>query len=77
MTDLFQSAQAQLDADIEDRRHECEVRDCVKRYYPDGQAMADYLAKVEKARGHGPADRLRSDVRKAWARHRDELAGQG
>lgn len=76
MTDLFESPMAKVENDIEARRHECEVLDCVLRYYPNGQAMADYLALVEKSRGHGPAEKLRVDVRKAWAKHRDEMAGK-
>lgn len=46
--------------------HECEVRDCIKRFYPDGNAMAEHLAKIEKRRGKEPADKLRFDVRVAW-----------
>jgi hypothetical protein len=63
-------------AQTREELHACEVRDCVRRYYPDGQKMADFLAKVEKARGHGAAEKLRADVRIAWAKRRDELAGQ-
>lgn len=48
------------------RRHECEVRDCIKRFYPRGAAMAAHLELVEKRRGKLAADRLREDVRAAW-----------
>ena len=47
-------------------RHECEVRDCIKRFYPRGAAMAAHLELVEKRRGKLAADRLREDVRAAW-----------
>lgn len=52
--------------DDELHRHECEVRDCIKRFYPDGSAMAEHLNKIEKRRGKPAADRLRVDLRKAW-----------
>ena len=52
--------------DDERHRHECEVRDCIKRFYPHGAAMAAHLELVEKRRGKSAADRLREDVRTAW-----------
>lgn len=47
-------------------RHECEVRDCIKRFYPDGNAMAAHLVRVAKRRGQEAADRLRADALAAW-----------
>ena len=52
--------------DDELHRHACEVRDCIKRFYPHGAAMAAHLELVEKRRGKLAADRLREDVRAAW-----------
>lgn len=52
--------------DSELHRHECEVRDCIKRFYPNGNAMAEHLNLIEKRRGKDAADRLRADVREAW-----------
>ncbi len=46
--------------------HECEVRDCIKRFYPDGNAMAAHLDLVDKRRGKEAGNRLREDVRRAW-----------
>jgi len=54
----------------EEHRHECEVRDCVRRFYPDGDAMASHLDKITKRRGKEAADRLRADVRAAWMERR-------
>lgn len=52
--------------DDEQYRHACEVRDCIRRYYPNGDLMAAYLAKVAKRRGEDAADRLRTDALIAW-----------
>ena len=53
----------------EQHRHECEVRDCIRRFFPRGAAMAAHLALVERKRGKPAADRLRADLRQAWKRH--------
>lgn len=53
-------------------RHECEVRDCIKRFYPRGDAMAAHLQLIEKRRGKEAATRLRVDVRKAWEAERQQ-----
>lgn len=47
-------------------RHECEVRWCVRAHFPDGERMAEQLARVERRRGKPAAERLRADVRVAW-----------
>lgn len=47
-------------------RHEYEVRDCIRRFYPDGDRMAAHLDLVGRRRGKVAADRLRADVRVAW-----------
>lgn len=60
----------------EQHRHECEVRDCIKRFYPDGTRMAAHLDLVERKRGKEAAMRLRVDVRKAWAAVRAERRGE-
>ena len=60
----------------EDDRHRCEVRSVLRRFYPDGQAAAEYFAAVEKKRGKGPADKLRADCRVAWKQHQADLMGQ-
>ena len=49
-----------------DWRHECEVRGTVDRLYPDGAAMGEFLAEVEKKRGAAAAERLRVDCRVEW-----------
>lgn len=48
------------------RRHACEVRWCVRNFYPDGTRMAAHLNLVERRRGKVAADLLRTDVREAW-----------
>lgn len=53
-------------------RHECEVRWCVSEHYPDGERMAAHLDLVTRRRGKVAADRLRADVRKAWAIRREQ-----
>ena len=60
----------------EDDRHRCEVKSVIRRFYPDGQAAAEYFAAVEKKRGKGPADKLRADCRVAWKQHQTDLMGQ-
>lgn len=62
-------AEAAAHAD-EQHRHECEVRDVIKRYYPDGEAAKAYLDDCEKKRGKPAADRLRDDARAAWVARR-------
>ena len=46
--------------------HRCELQWCIRRFYPDGAAMAAHLETVERKRGKPAADRLRVDLRKAW-----------
>lgn len=46
--------------------HRCEIRWCIRNFYPDGQAMAAHLALVEKKRGKPATDKLRVDLREAW-----------
>lgn len=46
--------------------HECEVRYCIKQFYPDGNAMAAHLDLVDKRRGKEAGNKLRVDVRRAW-----------
>lgn len=60
----------------DDDRHRCEVKSVIRRFYPDGQAAAEYFAAVEKKRGKGPADKLRADCRVAWKQHQTDLMGQ-
>ncbi len=60
----------------EDDRHRCEVKSVIRRFFPDGQAAAGYFSEVEKKRGKGPADKLRTDCRVAWKQHQADLAGQ-
>lgn len=69
---LFDSYELQM----EQKRHECEVRDLVKRYYPNGRDLAAYFELVEKKRGRVATEKLRADCRKEWARYRDELTSQ-
>lgn len=51
--------------------HECEVRDVIKRYYPDGNAAKEYLDLCEKKRGKPAADRLRNEVLAEWLKLKD------
>ena len=60
----------------EDDRHRCEVKSVIRRFFPDGNAAAEYFALVEKKRGKPAADRLRNDVRVAWRQRRIDEAGQ-
>lgn len=50
----------------EKHRHECEVRDCIRRFYPHGPAMSSHLTLVERRRGKEAAQRLRDDCLIAW-----------
>ena len=50
---------------------ECEVRDVIKRFYPDGAAAKEYLDACEKKRGKDAADRLRDAVRAEWRRKKE------
>jgi hypothetical protein len=47
-------------------RHECEIRWCLRNFYPDGVAMKAHFDACEKKRGKAATDMLRADVRKAW-----------
>lgn len=60
----------------DDDRHRCEVKSVIRRFFPDGNAAAEYFALVEKKRGKGPADKLRADCRVAWKQHQTDLMGQ-
>lgn len=46
--------------------HACEALDCVNRYFPDGERMAEFLTTVEKSRGKPAADKLRQAAREVW-----------
>jgi hypothetical protein len=50
----------------DDHRHACEVRWCVRNFWPSGDRMAAQIALVERRRGKAAANRLRADVREAW-----------
>ena len=52
--------------------HECEVRDVIKRFYPDGEAAKAYLDLCDKKRGKVAAYRLRCDVRAAWMKKKGQ-----
>lgn len=56
--------------------HLYEVRDVVRRFFPDGDAAAEYLGLVEKKRGKAQADKLRDDCRALWKQRQIEMAGQ-
>ncbi len=56
----------------EAHRHACEVRDCIKRFWPNVNAMREHLALVERRRGKEAAGRLAADVRAAWVRKNEE-----
>lgn len=47
-------------------RHACEVRWCVKTFYPDAEAMKAHLAKIKRRRGEAAMQRLRVDVLAEW-----------
>lgn len=49
-----------------DAIHRCEVLDIIARYFPDGEAAAEYMKRCEKNRGKAAADKLRDDVRAEW-----------
>lgn len=47
----------------ETHRHDCEVRDVVRKYRSQGaDSVKKYLLLVEKARGSDSANRLRKDA---------------
>lgn len=49
--------------DVETHRHNCEVRDVVRKYRTKGaDSVKKYLLLVEKARGSQSAERLRNDA---------------
>jgi len=52
--------------ECDDWRHECECRDVVARYYPDGDSINAHFSEVEKKRGKDAADRLREGCRPIW-----------
>lgn len=56
--------------------HPYEVRDVVRRFFPDGDAAAGYFVMVEKKRGKAQADKLRDDCRALWKQRQIEMAGQ-
>ena len=55
--------------------HRCEVQSIIRRYFPNGDPRP-FFEEVEKRRGKDVAEKLRTDCRAAWAKHRDEIAGQ-
>lgn len=55
-----------------DTLHACEVRDIVRRFFPDGHAAAEFMEQVEKKRGHLAAQKLRDDVRAEWKKRQKE-----
>ena len=61
-----EKAEAAAILDVEQYRHACEVRDCIRRYYPNASAMRAFLDDVAKARGVEAMERLRQDCLKAW-----------
>lgn len=65
MTEILNDA-----ASVEAARHSSEVRWCIHTFYPDGQKMKAHFELVEKKRGKPATDKLRDDVRKAWAEKR-------
>ena len=55
----------------EEYRHQCEVREWIKRRVakgpPEGRGwLAHVLAAIEKRRGKEAAERLRNDIRQQW-----------
>lgn len=50
-------------------RHQCEVRWCVKTFWPDIEAMKAHLDKIKRRRGEPAMQHLRTDVLTEW-RHR-------
>lgn len=52
-------------------RHACEVRWCVRHFWPNGERMADHLKLIERRRGKPAANQLRKDVRAAWKAEMD------
>ena len=50
-----------------DDRHQCEVRDMIRRFYPHRvETMKAFFAVVEKRRGKAAAEMLINDTREAW-----------
>lgn len=92
MTDLFdteafeeRSAIKEFDGRIDrseaerqtrEEMHKCEVRDAVKRFFPNGAKAAEHFELVERKRGKEAADKLRNDVRIAWREYAIEIGSQ-
>lgn len=53
-----------LDSDL--HRHACEVRDLIRRYYPDSSNVKAYLDLVKAKRGDEAYNRLREDLLAEW-----------
>ena len=50
-----------------DDRHDCEVRDMIRRFYPHRvETMKAFFVDVEKHRGKAAAEMLINDTREAW-----------
>lgn len=47
-------------------RHQCEVRHVLKLRCESQERAREYLEKVEKARGTGPANRLKREAAEQW-----------
>ena len=51
-----------------DDRHDCEVRDMIRRFFPHRvETMKAFFGDVEKHRGKAAAEKLKADTRIAWA----------
>jgi len=53
-------------AEVEQYRHECEVREVIKKRIADRLNALEYLNLVEQKRGKKAGDRLRNDVLTQW-----------
>ena len=50
-----------------DDRHQCEVRDMIRRFFPHRvETMKAFFMDVEKHRGKAAAEMLINDTREAW-----------
>ena len=50
-----------------DDRHQCEVRDMIRRFFPHRvETMKAFFVDVEKHRGKAAAEMLINDTREAW-----------
>lgn len=62
---------------IADELLQAEARTLVKRYYPNGKGISEFLAKAEKHRGKEATQQPREATRKEWVKYTLDIGSQG